>query len=340
MRLLADMSRRPAVHAGGYLTLALLLIAAPLQLNDYRVSQLNAVLVFTIVLVGLNLVMGFGGMISLGHGALFAMGAYTTAVLVHRYGWPHLATLPVSVATTSVLGALIGIPALRLRGLYLALVTVGVAICAVPFFKRFDWLGGAQGISLSMPWTPGGLSHDQWAYYVSLVIAIAGFVAARNIIRSGVGRALRAASANELAASTYGVNIAWYRLSIYVLSAGYAGIAGGLHTMSVGFASPDSFPLTLSITLFIGAIVGGLGSVSGPVLGALFVQYVPVWAADIERSLADAIYGIILIVVLLIAPQGVAGIGRSILRWLDGLARPRHPGGKSAVEPSTPNGRR
>lgn len=321
--------RRLALAA---LTLAVLaaLAFAPLQLNAYRTGQMTSALVFTTVLVGLNLATGFAGIISLGHGALFAMGAYTTAVLVHHYGWPYLATLPVAVATTMALGLAIGVPTLRLRGLYLALVTVGVAICAVPFFKRFEWLGASQGLTTPPVQAPSGLRAEQWVYYVALVCAAVGLLLARNIVRSGVGRAVRAASAHELAASTYGVDIASYRLLVFVISAGYAGLAGGIQTMQVGFVSPDSFPLALSLAFFIGAVVGGLGSIVGPVLGAIFIEYVPVWSGAINPSLAGIVYGVVLILVILVAPDGAASGGSR----LAALLRKRTVSGAQALPPS------
>lgn len=309
------MPRRPAatgsIVRGVTCAAALALLAlAPLYVNSYHAGQMTSTLVFILVLTGLNLATGFGGIISLGHGALFAMGAYTTAVLVHYWGWPYLATLPVAVATTAALGLLIGVPTLRLRGLYLALVTVGVAICAVPFFKRFDWIGASQGLSTPPLQAPLGLHAEQGAYYVALLCALAGLVLARNLVRSAIGRAVRAASVNELAASTYGVDIPSYRLLVFVISAGYAGLAGGIQTMHVGFVSPDSFPLLLSLTFFIGIVVGGLGSsVAGPVLGAIFIEYVPVWSGNIDQSLSGMVYGVVLIVVLLAAPDGAASVG-------------------------------
>lgn len=310
--------RIPGAAQAALAAAALVLLAlAPLQLNSYRTGQMTSTLVFATVLIGLNLATGFAGIISLGHGALFAMGAYTTAVLVHHYGWPYLATLPVAVLSTMALGLVLGVPTLRLRGLYLALVTVGVAICAVPFFKRFEWLGASQGLPTPPVQAPFGLQAEQWVYYVALFFAAAGLVLARNLVRSGVGRAVRAASVNELAASTYGVNIAWYRLLVFVISAGYAGLAGGIQTMHVGFVSPDSFPLALSLTFFIGVVVGGLGSVVGPLLGAVFIQYVPVWSGEIDPSLSGIVYGVVLIVVLLAAPEGAASIGPRLVAAFD-----------------------
>jgi len=322
MSLLREIPALRMPVRASLIAVALALLAlAPLHLDTYRMGQMTSALVFAMVLLGLNLATGFAGIISLGHGALFAMGAYTTAVLVHHYDWPYLATLPVAVATTMALGLLIGVPTLRLRGLYLALVTVGVAICAVPFFKRFEWLGASQGLSTPPLQAPFGLRAEQWVYYVALFFALAGFVLARNLVASGVGRAVRAASVNELAASTYGINIPWYRLLVFVISAGYAGLAGGIETMHVRFVSPDSFPLSLSLTFFIGVVVGGLGSVTGPVLGAIFIEYVPVWSGEIHQSLSGIIYGAILIVVLLAAPGGAASIGPRVAAFFRKRAR-------------------
>lgn len=286
----------------------LLMVVAPLQLPPFRVNQLTGVLIFALALVGLNLTTGYAGIISLGHGAFFAVGAYTSAVLAHHYSWPLVAALPVSLVTAAILGLLIGLPTLRLRGLYLALVTVALAMCAVPFFQRFEWLGGAQGLVVPESDAPFGLAPDQWVYYVAFVLAALGFVVARNLMRSNVGRALLAAKTNEVAASTFGVDISRFRTLTFVVSAGFAGLAGGVQTMLVGFASPDSFPLMLSLTFFIGIVVGGVGSASGPIIGAFFVQFVPLWGGEINTSVAGLIFGVILILVILVAPGGIAGV--------------------------------
>ncbi|WP_405102817.1 branched-chain amino acid ABC transporter permease [Micromonospora sp. NBC_01412] len=292
----------------------LVLVAAPFQLPPFRVNQITGVFIFALVLVGLNLVTGYAGIISLGHGAFFAVGAYTSAVLTHHASWPLLATLPVSLVVAAALGAVVGLPTLRLRGLYLALVTVALAMCAVPMFQRFEWLGGSQGLVVTADTPPFGLASDQWVYFVALVLAGAGFLVTRNIMRSDAGRALLAAKSNELAASTFGVDVSRFRTITFVISAGFAGLAGGVQTMMVGFASPESFPLMLSLTFFIGVVVGGVGSISGPLIGAFFVQYVPIWGGDINTSLSGLVFGAILILTILVAPGGIAGLAGRLAR--------------------------
>jgi branched-chain amino acid transport system permease protein len=287
----------------------------PQELSPYRVFQFSLVLVYAVAVLGLNLLTGFNGQISLGHSFFFAIGAYTTAILMKDYEWPYLLTLPLAFVITFVLGFLFGIPALRLEGLYLALVTLALAIVAPPFIKRFDDLtGGSQGIVLRKPTAPewSGLAGDQWRYYVALGVVVIMFVVARNLVRGRVGRAIMAIRDNELAAETMGINVAAYKAMTFAYSAAYAGVAGGVFSLIVGFVSPDSFTVVLAIALLSAMVVGGLATIGGAIAGALFIRFVPVYAAEINDAIAGVIYGASLILVMLVMPGGFMGLLRRL----------------------------
>jgi branched-chain amino acid transport system permease protein len=311
-----------------------LLVAAvllPFFFGSYRVSQFTLVLSYAVAALGLNLLLGYSGQISLGHGAFFALGAYTTAILVAKSGWPHIATIPVAAAICFVAGFAVGIPALRLHGLYLALVTLGLAVAMPQLIKRFDGLtGGTQGLSAPPPATPGWasfLADDQWLYLFNLAIAVPMFVLAAGIVRGRVGRALVAVRDSEIAAKTFGVDLAAYKTRAFAISAAYAGVGGSMFAMAVGFVAPESFGFALSFSFLAAVVVGGLATVVGAVFGALFIEFVPVYAADINEALAAVIYGAVLILFMYVLPTGVAGL----LRRLGARFRPKTEGREYAV---------
>ncbi|MFC5820770.1 branched-chain amino acid ABC transporter permease [Nonomuraea harbinensis] len=300
--------RRQWIVAGVLLAAA---IYAPFQLVPFHVFQLTMVLVYAVALLGLNVLVGHAGQISLGHGAFFAAGAYAAAIMMFHWELPYLATLPVAAAVAFLLGLVLGVPAMRLRGLYLALVTLAIAIFLVPLLKRFEEVtGGSMGLSLAKPAPPAwsGLAEDQWLYFLALAVAVAAFLLAAGLLRSRVGRALHAVRDNEIAAEVMGVRLSYYKTLAFAWSAMFAGVAGCVYTWVIGFVSPDSFPVTLSITLLAGIVVGGLGSLSGPVLGALFVMFVPSLSQDINEAAPGVIFGLLIIAVMYVAPTGLAGL--------------------------------
>ncbi|MGM7649179.1 branched-chain amino acid ABC transporter permease [Nocardia sp. JW2] len=302
-------------------TVAVLLLAcaAPFQLVPFHTFQLAMAMIYAVTLLGLNLLVGHTGQISLGHGAFFAVGAYTAAIAMHRWDTPYFATIPLAAAITFVLGFALGIPALRLRGLYLALVTMSIAIFLVPLLKRFDGLtGGSMGLGVEKPVPPAwtGLAEDQWLYFLALAVTVLSFVLVAGILRSKVGRALHAVRDNETAAEVLGVNLAHYKTLAFAWSALLAGVAGCVYTWVIAFVSPDSFALTLSITLLAGLVVGGLGTTWGPVLGGLFVMFVPSLAQDVNQAAPGVIFGLLIIAVMYLAPQGLAGLATRWAHWL------------------------
>ena len=318
-----DSARHQQLRLAGYAALAVLAVAIPFLFGPYRVSQFTLVLIYAVAALGLNLLVGYSGQISLGHGAFFALGAYACAISIDDLGIPYLLTLPIAGAVCAVAGFLLGLPALRLRGLYLALVTLGVAIATPQIIKRADGLtGGTQGMSIDKITAPAwsGLADDQWLYFVTLVAGAVMFALAAFLVRGRVGRALVAIRENEIAARTMGVNLARFKTGTFAVSAAYAGVGGALFTLPVGFLAPESFPLALSFAFLAAIVVGGLATIAGALFGALFIEFVPVYAADVDEALAGVIYGGVLILFMYLLPGGVMGLVRRIT---SSKARPR-----------------
>ncbi|GAA2620094.1 branched-chain amino acid ABC transporter permease [Actinomadura fulvescens] len=299
-------------------------VAAPFQLAPFRVFQLTMVLVYTVALLGLNLLVGHAGQISLGHGGFFALGSYTAAIMLDRWDVPYLLTLPAAMAVTFVLGFALGVPALRLRGLYLALVTMTIAIFLVPLLKRFSSLtGGSMGLTLSRPSPPAwtSLAEDQWLYLVVLAVTAALSLAVVWLLRSRVGRALHAVRDNEAAAEVMGVRLARYKTLTFAWSAMLAGAAGAMNTWVIAFVSPDSFTANLSIILLAGIVVGGLGSLAGPLLGGVFVLYVPTLSQGVNDAAPGVVFGLLIILVMYAAPTGLAGLAGRAGRVIEQVRR-------------------
>ena len=311
--------------------LGLLLLAAavvPMQFaSGYQLFQLTMVVVYAVAVLGLNLVTGFNGQISLGHGAFYAVGAYTTAILMDRFDIPYWATLPASAAVCAVVGFLIGLPALRLGGLYLALTTFALAVATPQLlkYKLFeDWTGGVQGIVILKPEPPFGLkiTADQWLYLFTLGVGIVMFVLAANLVRGRIGRAMRAIRDQPTAAEAMGIDLALFKTRSFAISAMFTGVAGSLGAIAVQFVSPDSFSVFLSITFFVGMVVGGAASIGGAVAGALFIEFVPNLAEHVSKAAPGAVYGIILIGFMFLLPGGMAAGLRGLARRMPWLTRP------------------
>ena len=309
---------------GALLVVAFLL---PFPLSGFRLFQFTQVCVYAMVLLGLNLLTGYNGQISLGHGAFYAMGAYTTAIMIDRWGVGYGWTIPAAGLVCFVVGFLFGIPALRLEGLHLALATFALALAVPQILKYFDsWTGGSQGIVLSKPRAPLGLplSRDQWLYYVALSVLIVLFVLTWNLLRTRPGRAIVAIRDNPIAAQAMGIDTALYKSLTFGVSACYTGIAGSVGGLAVAFVAPDSFNVFLSITFLVGIVIGGLASVPGAIFGALFIQFVPNYAQEISKAAPWAIYGVFLIAFMYVMPDGVAGFLRRAVRRLVGRSGPVH----------------
>jgi branched-chain amino acid transport system permease protein len=298
-------------------------------ISNYTFLQFNLAIMYAIAVLGLNLLTGFNGQISLGHGAFLAIGGYVTAVLMARFGWPYWATLPAAALFCFVVGYLFGLPALRLEGHYLALATFALAI-AVPQLLKYkhieDLTGGVQGINLRSVRAPLDLplSADQWMFCVVLAVAVVMFWLARNLLTSRTGRALMAIRDHSMAANTMGINLAQYKATTFGISAFYTGVAGALYALISEGVAPDSFRLELSITLLVGMVVGGIASLPGAVIGGVFVQVIEKYSDAVARKIGASlhlpidiepwtIYGIVLIALVYLMPTGIAG-GLATLR--------------------------
>jgi branched-chain amino acid transport system permease protein len=294
-------------------------LALPFLLPNFRLFQFTQVFIYAIALLGLNILTGYNGQISLGHGAFYAVGAYTTAIMIDRWSVPYFWTVVAAGLLCLVAGFLFGIPALRLEGLYLALATFALALAVPQILKYFEhWTGGSQGIVLSKPAAPWGLklNPDQWLYVLALVVLVVLFVLAANLLDGRTGRAIVAIRDNPIAAQAMGVNTALYKSLTFGVSAAYTGIAGALSALVIAFVAPDSFDVFRSITFLTGIVIGGLASISGAIFGALFIQFVPNWAQDISKAAPWAIYGIFLIGFMYVMPFGIAGaVRRLAVRW-------------------------
>jgi branched-chain amino acid transport system permease protein len=285
--------------------------ALPFFSSDYALFQYCQVCSYAIALLGLNILTGYNGQISLGHGAFYAVGGYTTAILIERAGIAYGWTLPVSGVLCFVVGFLFGLPALRLAGTYLALATFALALSVPQILKHFDsWTGGSQGMVVPKPDSPRilHLNADQWLYFLTLAILLLLIVVAGNLLRGRIGRAIVAIRDNPVASQAMGVHNALYKSLCFGLSASFTGIAGSLAALSVGFVSPDSFTALLSITLLVGVVVGGLASISGAILGAIFIEFMPSAALEISKAAPWAIYGASLILCMYVMPGGAASL--------------------------------
>ena len=291
----------------------------PIPLTEFRTVQLATVGAYFIAILGLDVLTGHSGQISLGHGAFMAVGAYTTAILMANHGLRDLWTIPIAAAVAGGIGLLAGVPALRLSGLYLALATFGIAIALPTVLKKFDhFTGGSTGITLFGKPTETGhgvgvkilgkqLTNDEWLYALTWTVAVFAFFVAWWLLSSRFGRSLRAVRDSELAAVASGVNRSAYKVAAFGVSAAYAGVAGSLLAINVAYVSPDTFPIQLSLYLLVGAVVGFFGSIWGAILGALLIQFLP----DIVRLLGantkqggptTFFFGLVLVVLMLVLP--------------------------------------
>jgi branched-chain amino acid transport system permease protein len=313
--------RRVIVIAG--LVAALLL---PFVLKNFLVFQLTLALIYALAILGLNLLTGFNGQFSLGHSAFYGIGAYTAAILMDRADVAYYWTLPAAGGICFVAGFLFGLPALRLHGVYLALATFALAVALPQILKSTPlepWTGGVQGIVIIKPEAPFGLplNADQWLYDFTVLVAAVMYGCAVNLVRSRTGRAIMAIRDNPLAASAMGVNVALYKSLTFGVSALYTGVAGAFGAIAVQFVAPDSFTIDLAIAMFVGLVIGGVGSIPGTLFGGMFVLFAPNVAEQFSKGLEQAVYGIILIAVIFTMPSGAAGFVEMIVRR---ITRTRH----------------
>jgi branched-chain amino acid transport system permease protein len=298
------------LHRTGLTVLALSLILAIYPLfygNPYTLGISNLIGIYAIVVLGLNLFIGYAGQISLGHAAFFALGAYGSALMTVEWGvWPWPAIILVALAT-ALIALLVGIPALRLHGHYLAMATLGFNIVIYTVLVQWDELtGGPSGFSgvppLSIgPWT---FDNDMKLHYLVWAVALVCLTLGLNLVRSGVGRGLAALAGDEVAARSLGVDTRTAKIKVFVFSAVLASLAGSLYAHTFGFVSPDTFSIFASVDFVTMVVVGGLGSVWGSLFGAALLTWLPEFV-DLFETYKEIIHGVILVVVLLFLPQGL-----------------------------------
>jgi branched-chain amino acid transport system permease protein len=305
---------------------------APRLVSDFHSRDLAEAGIFFIAIVGLNLLTGYTGQISLGHGALMAVGGYTTAALMVHEHWRDVWTIPLAGLAAGIVGFLIGLPALRLSGLYLAMATFAFAVAMPSLLKKFSGLtGGGQGLRMleDAPLQITGLSgtvtifghsmtQNHFLYYLAWGIGLVGFLIAWLLVRGRVGRTFRAVRDSEVAAASAGINLAWAKTLAFAISGVYAGVAGALLATQNQIVNPLTFTFLLSIVLLVGTVVGGLGSLPGMVVGAFFVEYLPDLSTHVSTApgVPDFVYGAAIIVVMILLPTGAGGLLKRVARPL------------------------
>ena len=296
-------------------------LAVLFLVKGYQLFQATNIVMYAIAILGLNLLSGYNGQISLGHGAFMALGGYATAILMAQFGVPFWLAVPLSGLVSMAIGLVISIPALRLELLYLALTTFALAVAVPQLAKnRFvsPWTGGAQGLQVAKPtaWSALGLDVDQTIYLYALLMAVIAFVAVSNLLHGRVGRAIEAIRDQPIAADTMAINIRFYKTATFGVSSFLTGIAGGIGAVLTGFVSPESYAFFLSITLLVGAVIGGFRSIYGAVFGGAFIVLMPNYAESLSQAAPWAIYGAFTVLLMLVMPEGFAGLLRAIQRRL------------------------
>jgi branched-chain amino acid transport system permease protein len=313
----AMIARIGAAHPGFAWTAAfLVLLALPLlTMNGYQQYLLDLIMINIVLAVGLNIVKGFAGQVNVGHVALAAIGAYTSAVLTTKFGLSFWFALPLATMATGLVGIVVGVPSFRLEGAYLALATLGLAESVRTFIAVTDYLGGSIGYGgIPSPTLAGWSLYGYSAYYyVVMPAALAGTFVAFSILRSDIGRALKAIREDPLAAAVSGINVRKYKLLAFVISALYAGCAGSLAAhMAPGFIHPDDYNLTRMVTVILMVVIGGLGHVWGGVIGAALITIIAEWTRAYYQY-EFIIFGMIVVLTMMYLPRGLGGF---IDRWL------------------------
>jgi branched-chain amino acid transport system permease protein len=294
--------------AASLIALALLIIV-PMFMKNFFVFQLTMIVIYAIAILSLNILTGASGQVSLGHSAFFAVGAYAAGIMMEHVNIPYPLAIPLAGLICFIIGFLFGFPALRLKGVYLALATFALAVAAPPLFKlgTFEhWTGGVQGLLVTKPDAPFGLgiSQDRYVYYLTLTIALIIYLLSVNLLNSRSGRALMAIRDNEIAASSMGVDLALYKTLAFGISAGFTGVAGALGAIAVAYVAPDAYTFNFAISLFLGMVIGGVGWLPGSLAGAAFIVLVPNVAEGISKGLSYAVFGVFIFAVIFLLPNG------------------------------------
>lgn len=342
--------RGSGAHRAAQAVVLVVLVAVVLwggSLEPFGQGQLTRAAIFALAIMGLNFTTGYVGLLSVGHSAFLGLGAYTTGILVVNYNQTAISTIPWAMLICFVVGLIVGIPALRIRGLYLAMVTLALGVAFPEVVARLDGLtGGAEGMTIRRTllrppdWSGFTLGEkDAWLYWLTIVLLVVTFLVVRNVVRSRYGLAMHAVRQDEVAASASGINVAAIKLVSFGVSGAITGLAGSLFAMYIGsLFAEGSFTVLAGITLLIGLVLGGERTLAGPILGGLAVVLIPYYTSDIGQGQASAVlFAIVLIAVIFLAPEGIAGgIGRLARRWV--VVVDKRPESIGAAPSSAPAG--
>lgn len=323
MDALAKLSRNPWVRVALGVVVAVVLVVLPLTQTPYINRQLSLMAVFAVAIVGLNLVMGYAGQVSLGQSAFLGVGAYIAAYGVVE-GWPVPVIFVLCAVVPAAIGLLVALAAARLRGLALAMVTIALPIIGVPLAKRLrEYTGGAQGTTVSWlrapEWT--GLDHDQWRYYVVVVIAVLMFLIARNLVKGKMGRAFRIIKENESVAIAMGISPYRYKVMAFTIASLFGGVAGFLYLGIVQYTSPETLNFHHSINMVAAMVIGGSASIFGSILGAIYYMLVPVLANEVDPQATALVSGLVLLAVLFLLPGGLVSLPRRLTQVVRGIRK-------------------
>ena len=310
-----------------YGLLLLLVFTAPFWASEYWLSQLSFVLIYAVAGLGLMVLSGFTGLASIGHAAFLGVGAYTQAVL-STHGWPFPLSMAMAAGLSAAVGVIVGLPALRIKGIYLSIATLAFGFIVEEGLARWESVTkGNAGMSVTSPQFFGAdLSSGEAFYYIALGVCIVVTLGVMNLLRSATGRAFIAIRDSEISAQSMGIHLAGYKTLSFALSAAIVGIAGALYAHKLRFISPDQFGIIQSIDLLLLVVVGGLGSIHGAFLGAVFLITMPQMISLAKDYLPPAIgqatglqaviYGLVLMGFVLFEPMGLYGRWLKVRTWL------------------------
>lgn len=313
-----------------FIALIVALIIFPFFGGNYYSYLFNLIAINSIVAIGLNILVGYTGQVSLGHAGFFAIGAYTCAMLYGVYELPFLIVLPLAGFISAIFGFLVGLPALRLEGPYLTIATMGFGMAVIQIIGHWSFLGGRMGIDIpKLKLLTFELKSDVQIYYFIMAVAVVLTIGARNLVRTRVGRALVAIRDSDIAAETTGVNLTYYKTLAFAISAFYTGVAGALMAPVLGFISPENFNLIMSIVFLGMVVVGGLGSIAGSIAGAILLTVLQIqlsavqdmwlvgpWIVEISErwfnvggmaNVQNIIIGMIMVLIVIFEPLGLNG---------------------------------
>ncbi len=293
---------------------ALVLLLLPAMLGKYPLFILTVALVYSVSTLGLNLAAGYGGQHSFGHGAFMLAGAYAVAIGTGKWAIPFPAALLIGVVVAAVLGAMVGIPSIRLVGFALAIVSFAFGVTAHSLIKASDYTGGPTGLFVPALPVLGLDFRKPWPlYYLTVALFLAGLIIAESIATSRTGRALRSVAQSEIVSQALGINPLRYKLIVFVTSAVYGAVSGGLLAASAGYVAPETYGPDLSIFMFAAIVIGGMGSQAGAILGAFFIGLIPE-LTQASRETSEILFAIVFAAAATLAPDGLWGLGARFRR--------------------------